>query len=127
MPSMYFSRYAPGADRWNRIDVLRAEWLASALGEFMEQLFRVQISLRIARLNRIHMPEQNKWFSATCNSDTLVAMSCEQDQSVRLHRLHSDQLEEPLVLVQWGPRNWLANLILVADWNNYKKSHKNRH
>ena len=123
MPPIYFSRYAPSADRWNRIDVFRAEWLASALDEYMEQLFRVQISLRIEPLNRIYVPEKNKWFSATCNSDTLVAIMREGPVSARAS-IAQRPAGGTVGIRAMGPKKlWLANQILVADWNNYKKSH----
>ena len=57
------------------------------------ELFRVESGPRIARVHRIHVPEQYNWFSATCGSDTLVAMSYD-DKSVRVHRLRGDRLEE---------------------------------
>ena len=58
------------------------------------ELFRVESGPRIARVHRIHVPEKYWWFSATSGSDTLVAMSYETDQSVRVYRLRDDRLEE---------------------------------
>ena len=68
-------------------------FIGELLSTYME-LFRVESGPRIARVHRIHVPEQYMWFSATCGSDTLVAMSYENDYSVRVHRLHGDRLEE---------------------------------
>ena len=81
------------------------------------ELFRVESGPRIARLHRIHVPEQYYWFSATCGSDTLVAMSYENDNSVRVHRLRGDRLEE-LARIQLNCPDrllWLADRLLVAD------------
>ena len=81
---------------------------------------------RIARVHRIHVPEAFQWFSATCGSDTLVAMSYPKtneipnaDNSVRVHRLRGDLLEE-LARIQLNfPKQllWLADRLLVADSN----------
>ena len=45
------------------------------------ELFRVESGQRIALVHRIHVLEVYHWFSATCGSDTLVAMTY-FDQSV---------------------------------------------
>ena len=45
------------------------------------ELFRVESGPRIALVHRIHVLEVYHWFSATCGSDTLVAMTY-FDQSV---------------------------------------------
>ena len=51
------------------------------------ELFRVESGQRIARVHRINVPEEYCWFSATCGSDTLVAMSyLKPDKSVRVHQ-----------------------------------------
>ena len=87
------------------------------------ELFRVESGPRIARLHRIHVPEQYYWFSATCGSDTLVAMSYE-DKLVRLHRLRSHRLEE-LARIQLKEPSyllWLADRLLVNDYDGEKKS-----
>ena len=94
-------------------------WLFS---QYME-LFRVESGPRIAFVHRINVPEKYCWFSATCGSDTLVAMSY-NDNSVRVHRLRGDRLEElariqlkcPEVLL------WLADRLLVADYDEKTKS-----
>ena len=90
------------------------------------ELFRVESGPRIARVHRIHVPEQYWWFSATCGSDTLVAMSYPKtnafpnmDNSVRVHRLRGDRLEE-LARIQLKKPNyllWLADRLLVTDSN----------
>ena len=82
------------------------------------EMFRVESGPRIARLYRIHVPEEYFWFSATCTSDTLVAMTYPKpDQSVRLHRLRDDRLEElaRIQLKQPDKLMWLADRLLVAD------------
>ena len=101
--------------------VLIGQWQST----YME-LFRVESGPRIARVYRIHVPEEFRWFSATCGRDTLVAMSYPlRDKSVRVHRLRGDRLEElariqlkkPYYLV------WLADRLLVAEYDTEKKSH----
>ena len=83
------------------------------------ELFRVESGPRIARVNRIHVPEQYHWFSATCGSDTLVAMSYWNDKPVRVHRLRGDRLEElaRIQLKQPSLLLWLADRLLVEDSN----------
>ena len=90
------------------------------------ELFCVESGPRIARVHRIHMPEDYKWFSATCGSDTLVAISYPYtDQSVRVHRLRGDRLEELARIQLKGPYRllWLADRLLVADFDREKQSH----
>ena len=97
--------------------VLIGQWNST----YME-LFRVESGPRIERVHRIHVPEEYKWFSATCGSDTLVAMSY-ADKSVRVHRLRGDRLEE-LARIQLKAPNrllWLADRLIVADSD--EKSH----
>ena len=89
------------------------------------ELFRVESGPRIASLHRIHVPEAYWCFSATCRSDTLVAMSYPKnntyfpngDNSVRLHRLRGDRLEELARIQLKQPLDllWLADRLLVAD------------
>ena len=99
--------------------------------KYME-LFRVESSLesgpRIARVHRIHVPELYCSFSATCGSDTLVAICYPfvlSDHSVRVHRLRGDRLEELARIQLKYPREilWLADRLLVADfyfrWNGW--------
>ena len=81
---------------------------------------------RIALVHRIYVPEEYKWFSATCSddgSDTLVAMS--YDKSVRVHRLRGDRLEElARIKLKWPHKLlWLADRLLVTDYYKKKKSH----
>ena len=89
----------------------------SSFSPYME-LFRLESGPRIARLHRIHVPEKYRWFSATCTSDTLVAMSY-KDKSVRLHRLRGDRLEELARIQLKNSRYllWLADRLLVTDNN----------
>ena len=88
------------------------------------ELFRVESGPRIARVHRIHVPERYYSFSATCGSDTLVAMSYPDyipngDNSVRVHRLRGDRLEELARIKLKNPEYLLrlADRLLVADSN----------
>ena len=87
------------------------------------ELFRVESGPRIARVHRIHVPEKYHWFSATCGSDTLVAISY-YNHSVRVHRLRGDRLEELARIQLKKPKFllWLADRLLVADYDEEKKS-----
>ena len=93
------------------------------------ELFDVESGPRIARVHRIHVPQAYEWFTATSGSETLVAMSYPKnlpngDNSVRLHRLRGDRLEE-LALIQLNYPSyllWLADRLLVADYDSEKKS-----
>ena len=86
----------------------------------------------IARVYRINVPEKYVYFSATHCSDTLVVMSYRQiraipngDNSVRVHRLRGDQLEELARIKLRRPQEllWLADRLLVADFDIEKKLH----
>ena len=89
------------------------------ISTYME-LFRVESGPRIARVHRIHVPEKYEWFSATCGSDTLVAMSYYDDKSVRVHRLRGDRLEELARIRLKQPYYflWLADRLLVDESNS---------
>ena len=95
----------------------------NAVTPYME-LFRVESGPRIARVHRIHLPEEYYSFSATCGSDTLVAMSF-YDNSVRVHRLRGDRLQELARIQLKSPIHllWLADRLLVADYDMKKNSH----
>ena len=106
--------------------------IGKLISTYME-LFRVESGPRIARLHRIHVPELYYWFSATCGSDTLVAMSYPKtmdnnpngDNSMRVHRLRGDRLEE-LARIQFNYPDallWLPDRLLVADFDREKCSH----
>ena len=99
--------------------------LISQLSFKYMELFRVESGPRIARVHRIHVPEKYRWFSATCGSDTLVAMSYKNDKSVRVHRLRGDRLEELARIQLKDPTRllWLADRLLVADFDSEKNSH----
>ena len=60
--------------------------------KYME-LFHVQSGARIAHVHRIDVSELYRRFSATSGSDTLVAMSYWEDETVRVNRLRDDRLE----------------------------------
>ena len=90
------------------------------------ELFRVESGPRIAPLPHIQVTEEYEWFSATSGSDTRVAMAmCYLKGLVFVHRLRYNQLEkfaeiqlrEPWTLL------WLADRLLVADWDREKRSH----
>ena len=101
--------------------VLIGQWLST----FME-LFRVESGPRIERVHRLDVPEEYDWFSATCGSDTLVAMTYPYtDQSVRVYRQSGHRLEELTRIDMKNPKSvmWLADRLLVADWDDEKESH----
>ena len=90
------------------------------------ELFRVESGPRISRVHCIHVPEEYAYFSATCDSDTRVAMTYSSpDNSVRVHRLLDDRLEEIARIGLKEPWSllWLADRLVVADFDNDKKSH----
>ena len=99
------------------------------IGEFDStymELFRVESGPRIEHVHRIHVPEQYWWFSAKCGSDTLVAMTYQSpNQSVRVHRLRGDRLEELARIQLKCPTNllWLSDRLLVTDTDVQMKSH----
>ena len=101
--------------------VLIGEWSSTSM-----ELFRVESGPRIANVHRIHVPEQYNWFSASGGSDTLVAMTNPYtEQSVRMHRLRGDRLEE-LARIQLKHPSlllWLADRLLVADFDIDFQSH----
>ena len=124
-----------------RVQIDGYGWISCALSDsrvligdsnstYME-LFRVESGPRIARVHRIHVAEEFRWFSATCDIDTLVAMSYPKttfipngDNSVRVHRLRGDRLDElaRIQLKQPSLLLWLADRFLVADFDSEKKS-----
>ena len=127
------------ASEWRETQCVQTDrmgWICCALSEskvligdvnstYME-LFRVESGARIAHVHRIHVPEQYYWFSATCGSDTLVTMSYQKklfspnsDNSVRVHRLRGDRLEELARIKFELPDKllWLAERLLVADYD----------
>ena len=96
------------------------------IGEYSSkrmELFPVEIGPRIGHVHRINVPEKYFSFSATSGSDTLVAM-CYFDHSVRVHRLLGDELQELAHIQLKAPNNllWLADRLLVADFDNHKNS-----
>ena len=93
--------------------VLVGQWNSTNM-----ELFRMESGPQIVRVHRIHVLEKYYWFSATCGSDTLVAMRYE-DMSVRVHRLRDDRLEElaRTQLKRPGHLLWLENRLLVVDGN----------
>ena len=119
-----------------RVQTDGEEWISCALSDsqvligvfrsrYME-LFYVDSGPRIASLHLIHVPERYDWFSATCGSDTPVAMSYSySNHLVRVHWLRGDRLEELARIQLKRPDRllWLADRLLVADFDENNKSH----
>lgn len=84
--------------------------------EYME-LFHVESGPHITRSTRIHLSEQYRYFSATRDRDTLVAMSYESDNSVRVHRLSGERLEELARITLKCPKFllYIAYRLLATD------------
>ena len=80
------------------------------------ELFHVESGPRIAPLHHIEVPEAYYTFSASCGSNSLVAISYE-DQSVRVYQLCGDRLEELARIKLKLPSRllWFSNRLLVAD------------
>ena len=93
------------------------------IGSTFMELFRVESDpLHISRLHRIRVPDEYFVFSATSGSDTRVATSHridENDDSVRVHRLLVDRLEEVARIESQCVSHllWLADRLLVAEWD----------
>ena len=84
---------------------------------YMES-FRVENGPCISSGDLIDVSEPYYCFSATSGNDTRVAMSYpNSDQSVRVHRLLGDRLEEVArIQLKWPLRLlWLADCLLVTD------------
>ena len=94
--------------------VLIGEWSSKRM-----ELFHLDSGPRIALVRSIHVREQYLSFSATCGSDTRVAISYRKDQSVRVHRLDGNQLKElARIKLKWPDRLlWLSDRLLVADFD----------
>lgn len=90
--------------------------LVGAFDSTYMELFRVEKGHCILRVHRIRT-EEYMLFSATCSSDTRVAMSYKTDNSVRLHRLRGDLLEELARIPLQIPNYilWLSGRILVTE------------
>ena len=85
--------------KWSskEMDVSVARWvLIGQTDSTFIELFRVESGLRIATDTdrRIDVREKYFWYSATYDSDTLVAISYRTNISVRVHRLREDRLQE---------------------------------
>ena len=117
-------RVQTDGDGWISCALSDSRVLIGDLNSTYMELFRVESGPRIARVHRIHVPEKYLWFSATCGSDTLVAMTylspdLSPDKSVRVHRLRGDQLEELARIQLKKPEIllWLSDRLVVADSN----------
>ena len=122
-----------------RVQTQKNGWISCALsdsrvliGERMSmymELFHVESGPRIARIHCIHVPETYEWFSATSGSDTLVAMTYSkypnQNNSVSVHRLRGDRLEElARIQLKWPTTLLLlADRLLVTEYDSEKKSY----
>ena len=105
----------------NGSQVLIGEWNSKRM-----ELFHVESGPRIARVHLIDVPEEYAYFSSTCDSDTFVAMTYRSpDNSVRVHRLVDDRLEEIARIGLKEPSSllWLADRLFVADFDREKLSH----
>ena len=91
--------------------VLVGQWYSTDL-----ELYRVE-SGRIVYVNRIHLPEQYKWFTATSSTDTCVALFYDDD-TVRVHRLHENKLDELARMDAHAPRLvWLDGRLTVNEYD----------
>lgn len=81
--------------------------------KYME-LFRVESGPHIARVRRIHVPEEFRCFAATFEKVTLVAMSYDSD--VVLNSLNDDRLEELSRITLRDPYHllWLSDRLLAV-------------
>lgn len=93
--------------------VLIGQWYSKYL-----ELFRVESGPHISFLYRITITKQYTWFSAKFGSDTLVAMSYNSENLVRVHILHSDRLRELARITIQCPSKllWLADRLLATEW-----------
>ena len=113
--------------QWNSkyMELFRVQRSAHIARPLLE-LFRKQNDARIAHVQRISVSEKYRSFSATCGSDTLVAMSFENDKSVRVNRLRDNRLEE-LTRIRLEKRPLylmcLADRLLVTEWNEKQICH----
>ena len=79
-------------------------------------------------VHTFHLSETYQFFTASCDSEDLVAMSYStsyrsnrtDQQSVRVHRLHGNRLQEIARVELESPYKllWLTDLLLVDDFNN---------
>lgn len=97
-----------------------SQMLIGAFDSNYMELYRVDTNRHIARVNRIVIKEPYIYFSATCGSDTLVAMTYSSDKSVRVHRLRGDRLELVTRLKMNEPKYllWYSERLLVAEGEN---------
>ena len=86
------------------------------------ELFRVESGPRIARVHRIHVPEEYVVLRDVRQRhalrDVLPKTVPNGDNSVRVHRLRGDRLEELARIQLMKPTRllWLADRLLVADY-----------
>lgn len=135
-----------GSSEWREAHRERIEcvgWICHALtdsqvlvGQYHTkhmELLRVTNRPHIEHVKRIDAPKQYATFSATCGSETLVAMCFmpEFSKYVRLYRLHSDRPLEKLARVKlahiWEVM-WLnANLLLAAKMYKNNEADEGAH
>ena len=118
-------RVRTDGEGWNCCALSDSRVLIGRWNSTFMELFRVETGPRIARLHRFQVPEAYCCFSAPCVSYTLVAMCYRSDQSVRVHRLRGDRLEELARIELKYPNNllWLSDRLLVADFDGGKQSY----
>lgn len=101
--------------------------LIGAFDSMYMELFRVYMSgdfyriPRVQQLNRIPIHENYTSFCVTTSSDsdTLVAMSYESKNEVRVNRLRDDRLDElaRIRLQTPGPLVWLGDRLIATEWH----------
>ena len=119
-------RVQTDVDGWNCCALSDSRVLIGECSSTNLELFRVKSGPSIVRVHRIHVPETYWCFSATCSSDTLVAMTYKDlDKWVRVHRLLGDRLEEIASIQLNCPDTllWLADRLLIADFDRFSESH----
>lgn len=117
-----------------RIQTEKSGWISCALvdsrvlvgernSKYME-LFQLKSGQRIERLHSIEIKKRYHYFSATCCSDTLVAMSYEEKNEVRVHRLCGHRLEELARTRLKSPYHlqWFAYRLIATEWHDDIKS-----
>ena len=92
--------------------VLVGEYHSSSL-----ELFRLKNASRIELLHRIRVPLNYSDFATKRGSDTLVATCSTNDNSVHVHRMSGDKLEELALIRLERPSKllWLPERLLVVE------------
>ena len=122
------ARDAPPADRREGMAVLRAEWLASARRRL--KTARIWSCSECRAVRASSASTASAWPKRSGGSARRAAATrswrCRiEDQSVRVYRLRGDRLEELARTQLKGPCDllWLADRLLVGEWDAETKSH----